>query len=271
QNAKATEYNTNVNTILKNANDAFNAKKYDEAISLYDQGTQAAPEEPVFHRNKATALNIRGVQKFIAASKLAAAERVAGKEEARKDFKAAIEESEKAVAMQKAKAASGDKTSTGDPSTALDLLNTRTESYRLASQTDTPVDPDVAIKAIEEYVAVETDATKKAEGQIVIGDVYFNSGRVAEAIAMYKQVLASNPNAINAMRGLGIALTVDPTGPKYAEARDLLQQFVDKAPENHPRRAETLDSVRYLDETMKTEASNKAEDAKKKSTKTRRP
>ncbi len=278
QNKKATDFNAQANGLLKSGNEAFNANKFAEAISFYDQGSQLAPEEPVFHRNKATALYKRGVEKYLAAAALKdAAAKTAGKEEARTDFKAAIEEAEKAVGTLKTRTAGGsgpDATAAGGASPQqqmLDYMGTRTEAYRLASQTDTQIDADVAIKAIQEYVAVETDATKKAEGQTVIGDVYFNSGRVAEAITMYREILTAHPDTLNAMRGLGIALTVDPTGPKYEEARTLLQQFADKAPATNPRKQEAVEMAKYLEDTEATTKKSKEPDTKPKTPARRRP
>lgn len=252
QNKKATEYNATANNLLKSGNDAYLAKKFDEAVNFYDQGIQLAPDEPVFHRNKATSLYSRGVEKYLAAAQLKdMAAKTAGKEAARNDFKAAIEEAEKAVAILKTKDTGAAGAAAGaQPNQLLDYMGIRTEAYRLASQTDTQIDADVAIKAIQEYVDAETDAAKKAEGKTVIGNVMFLSGRVDEAIKTYREVLASNPDTLNAMYGLGIALTVDPAGPKYQEARDLLQQFADKAPPTNPRKQEAAESVKYLDQTV---------------------
>ncbi len=273
QNKKAESFNTQANALLKTGNEAYLAKKYDEAVTAYDQGIQLAPEEPVFHRNKATSLYSRAVQKYLAAAALKdPAAKTAGKEDARNDFKAAVAEAEKAVELVKARLAAGATGTAGGPTPQqqqIDYMGIRTEAYRLASQTDTPIDADVAIKAVQEYIGLETDAAKKAEAKTVIGDVYFNSGRVAEAIAAYREVLAANPDTLNAMRGLGIALTVDPTGPKYQEARDLLQQFADKAPETNPRKTEAVEMVKYLDETVKG-LNTKAPETKKATTGTRK-
>jgi tetratricopeptide (TPR) repeat protein len=253
ENEKAKELNAKLPDILKAGNDALIAKKYDEAITHYDEGITADPTQSVFYRNKAIALRARGVDRFNAAIK---ARDNAGKEAARNDFKAATESAEKSVAAYReaaSKRAPGAAATPGQPNEEVGYLFDRAESYRIALQTATPIDNEAAVKAIQEYVAAETDEAKKAKMQASLGDAMFAAGRIDDAIGVYRAALTANANNLDAMRGLGIALAAqDPS--KFPEAREMLQQFVSKAPDTDPRKAEAQQMVQYLDDTMKTAA-----------------
>jgi tetratricopeptide (TPR) repeat protein len=263
ENRKAVELNAKLPEILKAGNAALLAKNYDEAVTQYDLGIQADPTQSVFYRNKAVALRARGVDKYNAAIK---AKDNAGKDAARNDFKGSAESAEKAVAAyhegaSKRAAGAG---AAAQPSEEVGYLFDRAESYRIALQTITAIDYDAAVKAIQEYINAETDQVKKDKALASLGDALFYSGKVEEAVNAYRTALTANPNNLDAMYGLGFALAAqDPS--KYGEARDMLQQFVSKAPETHPRKQEAADSIKYLDDTLKT-ANTKETDTKKTST-----
>jgi len=258
-NAKAAELNTKLPEILKAGNDAFTAKKYDEAITHYDQGLALDPTQAVFHRNKAIVLRARGVEKFNAAAK---AKDVPGKEAAKEDFKNSAESMEKALAAQRdhaAKNAGAAAPATGgQPNEELGFLFDRSESYRVALQTGASVNTEAAVKAFEEYLAVETDPAKKMRGQNGLGDALFMGGKMDESIATFRQVIATNPQNLDAMLGLGTALAAKGSLAEggsgtamIAEARDLFQEFIKKAPDTHPKKADALATAQYLDETIK--------------------
>ncbi|MCA1591426.1 MAG: tetratricopeptide repeat protein [Acidobacteria bacterium] len=250
ENQKITELNTKLPDVIKAANAAYDAKKYDEAISLYDQGIQLDPNQTVFYRNKSLALRTRGVDKYNAATK---AKDVAGKETAKADFKASVEASEKAVSTY-AEHAKGAAAGAATPAVQVgneqaQLLSIRAESYRVALSTATMVDTEAAAKAFQEYIAVETDTTKKMKAQADLGQALFQGGKVDEAIATYRQVLSTSPDNLDAIFGLGIALASDPA--KTAEARDMLQQFANKAPATDPRKQMAEEAAVGLGEALK--------------------
>lgn len=267
ENAKAAEINAKLPEILKSGDAAFKAKKYDEAISFFDQGLQVDPEQAVFYEYKAVALRARGVDKYNAAvQNKDQTARASAKDAARADFKAATEAAEKAVSTYReftSKRQAGNKGAGGggagpnpqSPNEELGYMEQRSETYRIALQTSTQIDNEAAVKAIQEYIAAESDPAKKMKAQSGLGDALFLGGHVDEAIATYRQILQSNPQNLDAIFGLGIALAAgDPS--HYTEARDMLQQFVNKAPETNSRRQEAMDSVKYLDDTLKA-ANNK--------------
>ena len=257
KNAKIQERNAKLPVVFKAANDAFNAKNYDEAITLYDQAIAIDPSEAVVYRNKAIVLRTRAVEKYNAAAK---AKDQAGKDAARADLKLATETAEKAVSSyrtpqaDRVAAATPDATKNQD----LDYLFQRAESYRVALQTNAQVDTDAGIKAFQEYIGAETDAAKKTKAEASLGDALFQGGRVDESIAAYKAILATSPNNLDAIYGLGLALASDPTGAKTAEGRDMLEQFASKAPATDPRKQMAEEAVAGLNEALKPKPADKA-------------
>lgn len=266
-NAKASELNAKLPEIIKAGNEAFTAKNYDVAIQHYDEGISADPQQSVFYRNKAVALRARGVEKYNAGVK---AKDQAVKDAARADFKASTETAEKALSAYrefKSKNASGGGSSPGGQAQSEELgyLDTRSESYRVALQTSAQIDNDAAAKAIEEYINAEPDQVKKDKAQSSLGDALFFAGRIDDSIAKFREVLAKNPNNLDAMFGLGISLAAkvvdaNKDAPLLTEAHDMLQRFVAKAPEGYPRKQEATESVKYLEDTLKTNAASRTQD-----------
>jgi len=256
KNAKVQERNAKLPVVFKAANDAFNAKKYDEAVTLYDQAIGIDPNEAVVYRNKAIVLRTRAVDTYNTAAK---AKDQAGKDAARADLKLATETAEKAVSTyrtpqaDRVAAASQDAAKSED----LDYLFQRAESYRVALQTNAPVDTEAGIKAFQEYIAAETDTAKKTKAEAALGDALFQGGRVDESIAAYKTILAASPNNLDAIYGLGLALASDPTGAKTAEGRDMLQQFANKAPATDPRKQMAEEAVAGLNDALKPKPADK--------------
>jgi tetratricopeptide (TPR) repeat protein len=276
-NAKATEINAKAPDILKAGNEAFAAKNWDVAVAKYDEGIALLPEDPVFYRNKAVALFSRGRDRYNTAVRAKPNDQ-AGITAAREDMKNATEVAEKAVSAQQAKSSSGTPgaADASQQTKALDLLSTRAEAYRLALTTSTSIDNDAAAKAIEAYINAEPDQSKKDATQASLGDALRFAGKYDEAIAKFREVLAKNPNNLDAMFGLGIALAsksgAGDTDPSLVtEARDALKQFVAKAPDTNGRKQEAAGMVAYLDETVKGMAASKEAETKGNKTTRRKP
>ena len=264
KNAKIEERNAKLPEVFKAANEAFNAKNYDQAITTYDQALAIDPTEAVVYRNKAIALRSRGVDNY---NKAAKTKDQAGKDAARADLKLSTETAEKAVSTYRTPQADRVAT-TPDAAKAedLDYLFQRAESYRVALQTNAQVDTEAGIKAFQEYIAAETDSAKKTKAEAALGDALFFGGRVDESIAAYKAILATSPNNLDAIYGLGLALASDPTGAKTAEGRDMLQQFASKAAPTDPRKQMAEEAVAGLNEALKPRPADKATTTKKRKT-----
>ncbi|HVG30169.1 MAG TPA: tetratricopeptide repeat protein [Pyrinomonadaceae bacterium] len=277
ENAKATEINAKAPEILKAGNEAFGAKNWDLAITKYDEGIALLPDDPVFYRNKAVALFSRGRDKYNAAVRVKPNDQ-AGITAAREDMKGATEAAEKAVGALESKGSGGAAPAPdpSQPNKALDLLSTRAEAYRLALTTSTTIDNDAAAKAIEAYINAEPDQAKKDATQASLGDALRFAGKYDEAIAKFREALAKNPNNLDAIFGLGIALASksgagDSDPALVTEARDALKQFVAKAPDTNPRKQEAAGMVTYLDETVKGMAASKEAETKGNKTTRRKP
>lgn len=243
KNAKIKESNEIVGRTFKAGNEALLAKRYDEAIAQYDEGLKADPEQSVLYKNRAVALRLRGVDRYNAAAK---AKDKAGLEAGREDFKAAVESSEKAVKYYREVIKQRQTSGTSGQSNAneeLSYLFDRSEAYNLALKTGAAITPDDAVKAAQEYYNAETDPVKKAKAETSVGDAMFFSGHFDEAVSAYRQILVKNPNNFDAMYGLGLSLAADPSGTHAAEARDVLKQFLAKAPSTHPKRQDATEAL----------------------------
>lgn len=254
KNARATELNAKLPDILKRGNDAFSSKNYEVAITAYDEGIAADPEQGVFYLNKSVALRDRGVNRYNDGLKTKNQEdRTSG----RADLKASVDAAEKAVEVyrtagkgQAGGAAAGGQKQQTDLMTA---LSSRAESYRIAMAASTPGVADAAAKAIEEYIAVETDATKKNKMQGELVKALVESSDTDDAVASFRRMLTADPNNAMAMYGLGMKLSADPA--KAAEASRTLRDFAAKAKgqEFADKRTEAVAVADSLDEYIKTE------------------
>jgi tetratricopeptide (TPR) repeat protein len=250
--AKSNEKNTQINEVVgrtfKAGNEALKAKRLDEAITQYNEGLAADPEQIALLTNKSLALIQRGVQRNNEAIRMADdAAKTAGLEAAHKDWREAAETSSKAVQFAKAQPAVTDpeqqKSQTANKYFA---LVARAESMRLfASKVDT-TKADEAFAAFEELIAAETDPAKKLKDQVDAAQMYYDAGNVPKAINAFQGVLASNPDNLDATLGLGLALFSTGDKTKYQEAANYLQRFVDKAPDTHPLKASAKESLDYL-------------------------
>ena len=240
ENEKIGNVNQIVSDAFKNGNTALMAKKYDEAITLYDTGLNADPEHPgapSLLTNKSAALRSRAVEKYNAAiqSKDEAA-KTSGLEAAKADFKAAAEAANRAVELLNKQAA----TPATDPEQQKQAaankyfaLNSRAEAMRLFVTKVDATQADAAVTAFQEYMAVETDPVKKSKAQYDLAQMLLDSGSADKAIVEFQKILAEKPDDPDANLGIGLALFSTGDKAKFQEAANYLQKFVDKAPDTH--------------------------------------
>ena len=275
EKTKVTATNAQLNTLLKTGNDAFNAKRYDEAVSAYDQAIAATGDFPpalaTFHGNKAMALKNRGADKYNAAVKESdAAAKEAGRNAARADLKLAVaaadlsvENAKKAATAPAAGAAAGGGANTKQ-SDMLNALARRIDVYRTALLIKVPDLGDKAPTAFQEYIAAETDKAKKDKAEAEYPKVLFDSGNAKESVEAYRQVLTTNPNNAEALYGLAQALSGSATDTaSMKEARDAFQSFIAKAngAEYADRKKEAEATIVAFDEALKSDATPQAQPA----------
>lgn len=249
------------NEALTAANTASRAKqsdvavqKFTEAVTQYDQGLAADPDQPALLTNKAVALKGRGVEKYNSAitnKSLDDAGRSAALDAAKADFKAAAEVSTAAVAMLK-------KQPTPTDPAELDRYNknkyaamlTNSESMRLYVSKADPTKADEGLAAFKDYIAVEPDPAKKSKAQLDAAQMLLDSGQADKALVEFQAVLQSQPDNPEANLGAGLALYAQQDKEKFQEAANYLQHFVNVAPDTNPLKA---DAKAILEELKSTE------------------
>jgi tetratricopeptide (TPR) repeat protein len=268
-NKKITEANEIIGRTFKAGNEALTAantasrakqtdvavQKFTEAVTQYDEGLSADPDQPALLTNKAVALKGRGVERYNSAitnKSLDDAGRSSALEAAKGDFKAAAETSTKAVAMLKAQA------QPTDPA-ELDRYNknkyaamlTNSESMRLFVSKVDPGQAEAGLSAFKDYMAMETDPAKKAKAQLDAAQMLLDSGQADKALVEFQTILQSQPDSPEANLGAGLALYAQQDKAKFQEAANYLQHFVDVAPDTNPLKADAKAILAELKSTEK--------------------
>jgi tetratricopeptide (TPR) repeat protein len=255
-NKRAESSNAIIERSFKAGNEAYAAKNYDAAITSYDEGLTADPDHPgapSLLTNKAAALKARGVDRYNAAVKLTDdAAKSAGMETAKKDWREAMEAGTKAVALIKALPASP----TPDPNSKLSLyyaLAAKAEAARLFVVKVDQSKVEDGIVAYQEFIAVEADPVKKAKAQSDLAQMLFDANAFDKALLEYKKILEANPDDLNALLRAGqslfnIGAINNNDKVKYQEAANYLGQFIAKAPDTDPFKADAKDILEALKE-----------------------
>ncbi len=251
-NKKITEANEVIARTFKAGNEALTAAntasrannsdeavaKFTAAIAQYDEGLAADTEQPAILTNKAVALKGRGVERFnatVRSKTLDDAGKTAGLEAAKDDFKAAGETSSKAVALIKAMPAPTDPADlqryTANKYAA---MLTNAESMRLYVSKADPTQAEAGLAAFKDYIAVETDAAKKAKAQLDMAQMLLDSGSADKALVEFRSILATTPDSPEANLGAGLAVYASGDKAKFQEAANFLQRFVEVAPDSNP-------------------------------------
>jgi tetratricopeptide (TPR) repeat protein len=212
--------------------------KYTAAIAQYDEGLAADSEQPAILTNKAVALKGRGVERFnatVRSKTLDDAGKTAGLQAAKDDFKAAGETSTKAVTLIKAQPVPTDPAELQRyNSNKYAAMLTNAESMRLYVSKADPTQADAGQAAFKDYIAIETDAAKKAKAQVDMAQMLLDSGQADKALTEFKAILATTPDSPEANLGAGLAVYASGDKAKFQEAANFLQRFVEVAPDTNP-------------------------------------
>lgn len=256
EKTRVTNINEVLNRTFKAGQDALNAKNYDEAVKQFDEGLTADPEQVVLYSRKSLALRLRGVDHYNASIKgTDQTQKAAEMDSAKKDFQGSADAANKGLEIANKEAAATDPQAlASQTSKKLEILSYRAEAMRLLVKTD-PSQGQAAMTAYQEYIAAETDATKKAKAEKDVAQILFDTASdqagFEKALAAYQKILETNPDDPDALLRIGQilfnigALNKDDKA-KYQEAANYLQRFIDKAPEGNPMKAEAKDLIDAL-------------------------
>jgi tetratricopeptide (TPR) repeat protein len=257
---------------------ALEAKNYDLAIAKFDEGITAVPDyvgsTPILLAGKLLALKSRGFDLYVQGAKSAeASAKIEKYNAAKKEWAAALAAyTQAADVVKKAPAATDPKDQTMRKSIMNDLYANAIEVHRLmaVSQVDTTHTAE-AEALVNEYLAQETDAAKKAKIQTVLGDIMRSAGEFDKAAAAYKVVLETSPDNNEVMASLGLSLVakamlVDPPSrDDLQEGLNYMQKYADTVailPTDSPSVQEFKKSVKDTVEYLKTEQKLKAQPTK---------
>ncbi|MDQ2746720.1 MAG: tetratricopeptide repeat protein [Acidobacteriota bacterium] len=256
KNTKTQNADAIIKKSLEEGNKAFTDKNYDVAISKYDEGVNAEPDyvgsAPVLLNNKTAALLARARVNYNQSVKLTdAAAKTAGLTSVKKDLDDAITASERSLTVLKTAAASNPADQKSYDSNRSQALANRKEVYWLMAKTGADrTKGKETLAAFDEYLAVETDAKKKADAQLALGDALRETGDADNAIIAYRKALETSPDNPDVLAGLGLSLfnagVVGDNKEQKQEGLNLMQKFAETAPENHPLKASVKDAVEYL-------------------------
>lgn len=259
KNKKIEETNAIVERTFNAGNAALGLKNYDEAISQYDAGLAADPEQPMILANKSVALKARGIQRYNAGiTSKDDAEKKSAMDAAKTDFRAAADAMTKSVDLIKAQPVPTDATQYNV--NKLFAYANRADAMRLFVTKVDQTQADAGKLAYEEYMAIETDPVKKSKAQHELAQMLFDANAFEQSLAEYKKILEVTPDDTDALVKSGMLLfnigaMQNNDKAKYQEAANYLQQFVDKAPDTDKFKAD----AKAILEELKNQQNVKAE------------
>ena len=213
----------------------------------------ADPEQPALLVNEARAYTQRGVNRYNAAvTSKDEAEKGAGLEAAKADFRAAAAATTKAVGMIKAQPVPTEPAElTKYNNNKLAAFTVNAEAYRLFVSKADPSQADAGLTAFKDYIAVETDPAKKAKAQLDAAQLLLDAGAVDKAFTEFQAIVTAQPDNPDANLGAGLSLFASGDKAKYQDAANFLQHYVDVAPETHKFKADAKAILAELKNTEK--------------------
>lgn len=271
RNANIVKETEIIKASLEAGNAAVNQKNWDLAVAKYNEGIDANPtfagSAPVLMNNKATALRSRATATYNANSRSTDA---TAKLEAFKAVKAdlgdAVDMNHKAwTILQNAPAGEISDPKIKELQLATSLSGA-SDAFRLMAQTGQVDDTklDVAKAMVPAYLNIETDAARKEQAKLILGDLYRVVGDADNAIAEYRKVVETSPDNLDAMAGLGLSLVnagymdtenakgnndkalADAGKAKLQEGSNYLQKYASAAPDGHKYKDDALGLIESL-------------------------
>lgn len=231
-----TKKSQELSRLMREGNNAFGAKQYDKAISFYDEALKIVPNEPAFLSNKSQSIRLKTIDKYNASLKTNdPAGKEAIKNEAKRGLEEAISLADNALKGIKDGVWTSLKESNDIEQAEITALSSRFDSLRLLAIIVDRSKVDAALKTGREYLELEPDKAKKIEVQLLIAKMFIDVQKGDLAVVEFKKILESEPNNLEALLGTGMALAQLGNEDQLKEAKKYLQQFIQLAPENHPK------------------------------------
>ncbi len=256
---KAANAHKIVSAALDAGDKAFNAKNYDLAITKFDEGINADPEfegsAPVLLNYKGVALRMRGFESY-KRSVQPDADRAGEMAKAKADLNASADAFTRGLEILNTK-------TNNDPGIKENMTNTRkniltnfVETHRLLvlTKADSSRVKD-AIPIFAEYQKVEPDKALKVKAMVTLGDILREAGEADDAITAYRAALVEEPKNVDSLAGLGLSLfnvgLTNDNKDQVQEGLNLMQAFVDAAPNTHSLKADVQNAIEFLKTDMK--------------------
>jgi tetratricopeptide (TPR) repeat protein len=254
KNEKIKNVNEVVNRAINEGKKAYDASDWDAAIARFDEGYNADPEfpgtAPVFLNNKADALKQRAVSSY-KKSTTDAANKATYMEAMKKDLLESVNASQKAIDILKTATSTDANVQKGYDANRMVAYSIMNDVYRLLIETRADENKAAeAAQAVDAYVALEPDPTKKAKAQIQMADALRKIGKSDEAIPLYRKALESAPDNADLLAGLGLSLfnsgVIASNKEQMQEGLNIMERFTATAPDTHPLKASVKEAVDYL-------------------------
>ncbi|HEX8472576.1 MAG TPA: tetratricopeptide repeat protein [Pyrinomonadaceae bacterium] len=243
-NKKIEESNVTVKRTFDAGNEAYKAKRYDEAITLYNEGLAVRPDEAGLLVSKSFALIGRGVARF---NESIQSKSDATREAGFKDWREAAEVSAKAVTLTKAAPNATDPTAAANQvQNRLAALTARAEAMRFVASRVDKSQADAGIQAYQDLMAAEPDPVKKNKAHADMAKMLFDAGEYDRASAEYQKIIAGDPENAEANLYLGFSLFNTGDKAKFQEAANYIGRFVEKAPDTNPTKGEAKSILEFL-------------------------
>lgn len=230
---------------------ALMGMRFDEALRLSDEGLAAAPNQPAFWLNRADALYARAVVTYNRVYRSRdEAEKKAGLEASRRDFRDALAAATRGLALV------DDSRPPSDEAQRLSFEALRRAALWLRAQTlmacairvDESYYPD-ALTALEQYAGAETDPTMVNLARYYKGQVMIATNDPAGAAIEFRRVLDADSGNVEALLGEAVALVNqgykagDPA--RLQEGFERLRLFIEGAG-GHRARASAALALEYF-------------------------
>ena len=257
KNKEIENKNVVIQNALKEGNAAFTAKDYDTAIAKYTEGINADPafvgSAPVLLTNRSLAQRDRARDLYNQSVKLTdATQKMQNYSKVKKDLGDAAEGFNSAWLVLKNAPATEVQDQNAFNASKTRVLSGAVEIFQLMIKTE-QVDAEkiaLAKTLIDEYANSQTDAAKKIEAKLTIGDLYRVAADSDNAIATYKEILTANPDNVDALAGAGLSLVnlgyLKNDKAAMQEGANYLQKFISVAPDTHRYKQDAVGLIEAL-------------------------